>query len=125
MGRLCCPKCCEGYHDELDHCPRCGPLKPDCAAYEARIAELTAELARVKSESLRVVPVGEACMPTDCKENFFIVNGEIVCARDCYEDSNTGIWMGWGLESGYIEVPDEDYDAGIQPVRLERWEDAE
>lgn len=30
-------------------------------AYEARIAELEADLARVKSESLRVVKCGEAC----------------------------------------------------------------
>lgn len=35
----------------------------DCDAYEKRIAELTAEVARVKAESLRVVPVGkQACV---------------------------------------------------------------
>lgn len=24
--RLCCPKCCEGYNEDLSHCPKCGPI---------------------------------------------------------------------------------------------------
>lgn len=132
MGRLCCPKCCEGYHEELDHCPRCGPLRPDCDAYEKRIAELEAklaqrekdvmyqsnnyqvthakweqsraQLARVKAESLCVVKVGD----------------ELIEDADTWRclDNLLGLYC---RERDLILIEGDEANR----VRLERWETEE
>jgi hypothetical protein len=73
------------------------------AELTARIAELGEELARVKAESLRVVPVGEQCQRRRCTTTYYVVDGGIYCSD-------------WPLPNGI------DWDHVVQPVRLERWE---
>lgn len=53
--RLCCPKCCEGYSDELDHCPKCGPTwsRPDIGVMVDERDRLAAENAELKGYRAR------------------------------------------------------------------------
>lgn len=104
----------------------------DCDAYEARIAELeaelviertnahdtaklsagwadacaelTAELARVKAESLRVVEDGEACELQDCVTEYCFIDG-----KDRLNVAS--------------EFAKRNYPTmRVQPITLERWE---
>ena len=85
----------------------------DCHAYEARIAELTAELARVKAESLRVVADGDACRIGELKEGqYFGHDGD---TGYIYVDMESGCYT--SIHQGQV-----DNDLIVQPVRLERWE---
>jgi len=102
------------------------------AAYEARIAELEAklvtahaaldvfavegeglrdELARVKAESLRVVEKGPVCAFKDNPACHCVFDNKLI------DDSGFDV-----LTDDYICVA---FDTIAQPVRLERWEDAE
>lgn len=106
----------------------------DCDAYEARIAELEAELdemsaevvaahfaqaelARVKAESLRVVVDGEA-VGLDA-----IFNSKLDFRMNYMADGvlmyNDGISMKSLVCHEFEEIGD---DMEFQPVRLERWE---
>jgi len=69
----------------------------DCDAYEARIAELTAELARVKAESLRVVVTEEHEL------------GRWEVAMAAFIGGPTTIYERYDSDDGQL-------------VRLERWE---
>jgi len=89
----------------------------DCDAYEARIAELTAKLASVKAESLRVVPDGDVCAAGDARGNHtFIMRGGDVFMSEPH------LWDWTRIDGTYAELNDDIF---VQPVRLERWEDAE
>lgn len=87
----------------------------DCDAYEARIAELTDELARVKAESLRVVEDGQAKMYGECIIPQHVLYDKKVCMT---------VVKGYDIVSVHddsrYEIP---MDTIVQPVRLERWED--
>jgi len=76
-----------------------------CETLQERLHATQLELARVKAESLRVVPVGEPCEYRKSEEIFFLINGTIQ-AHDAVIESLYG-------------------DTIVQPVRLERWEDGE
>lgn len=72
------------------------------------------ELARVRAESLRVVPVGEVCQPHELYPTQFILRDNRVWVnapgtRDIVDITN----------NNRVSVP---YDETVQPVRLERWE---
>jgi len=90
----------------------------DVDAYEARIAELEAELARVKGESLRVVVDGEACDILAAKSQYVTdEDGELwECHPEPADDGREvrSVLTGCG---GYFAA------TIVQPVRLERWED--
>ena len=90
----------------------------DCDTYEARIAELDADLARVKAESLRVVVDGEACRICDADEGVILVGGNV------YQITDHSEWIGMaeGVKYLHQEMPEYDEDTIVQPVRLERWE---
>lgn len=87
--------------------------------YDKEVSVLRAELARVKAESLRVVADGKACdwemLEDSDKDGLFVVDGKLYCrdrgTRNKIVDVSTG---------EAIHIYDED---GVQPVRLERWED--
>lgn len=95
----------EGHPDPCD----LGPLCPYC-----RIDDLTAELARVKAESLRVVKCGDVCEIQDVPEGVLhiLYDGEV------YEAGNSD--GGIRLRDGKLFVATPDWP--VQPVRLERWE---
>ena len=94
----------------------------DCDAYEARIAEMEAELARVKAESLRVVPVGEACELVEIsRHQKFSMGDHLIC-----EIVNPGQYDRTvdvrDLVAGEV-FTSYRYAVNVQPVRLERWEE--
>ena len=83
----------------------------DCDAYEARIAELEALVARVKAESLRVVVAEQRCALSECREKFYIQSS---CCHDTKVTPNN-------IQADFRRHP----DTTVLPVRLERWETAE
>lgn len=89
----------------------------DCDAYEQRIAELEAELARVKAESLRVVKDGEVCAIMDCDSKYFIYNGRIYEIPD---GEFYGVLV--GHEGPHYTGFYGDSATIVQPIRLERWD---
>lgn len=84
----------------------------DCAAYRA-------ELARVKAESLRVVPDGDACKFDDVDTKFILHRGHIYGWHEIvyHEKSTTPIYGG-----DTINLRLSNRDTIVQPVRIERWE---
>ncbi len=112
----------------------CDAHNADCDAYEATIAALEAELARVKAESLRVVVVGEECALVDLELSechlFRHVTGGPAYIMDTaikgrsYTDSGRAHWCA-RVEGTVKEWSQYDDFAPVQPVRLERWEDAD
>lgn len=85
------------------------------------------ELARVKAESLRVVPVNE---PIRVGENPIPAITHCLCGCDKFYwiDDNDGLpvehWA-YDLACGGCEFGKIDNDTIVQPVRLKRWEDAD
>lgn len=79
-------------------------------AHNREMAELRAELARVKAESLRVVPVPDG--PPFVDHDWYITyNGEL------------GWWGVNNKGERCVETPHGYHDRGdCKPVRLERWE---
>ena len=58
--RLCCPKCCEGYSEDLSHCPKCGPINVGKTAagawcYDVDAAPRDIDLLTVSAEGNLVV----------------------------------------------------------------------
>lgn len=110
-------------------------------AYEARIAELerdfaalkeelliyanearhaNAELARVRAESLRVVPVGEACRADELlPDTTFSRGGKVYVITHTYDGSD----YVWPMALDGTGVQQIICCAIVHPVRLERWED--
>lgn len=88
----------------------------DCNEYLAAMDDnynLRAELARVKSESLRIVPDGTPCQPHELYPTQFVLRDSTVYVnapgtRDLVDVTN----------NSRVAVP---YDETVQPVRLERW----
>jgi hypothetical protein len=78
-----------------------------------RIAELGDELARVKAESLRVVPVGDPCRRTDCGPDTFALDSMV------YFDQMGEYRPKRLSDGGPVDI---DWDCKVQPVRLVRWE---
>jgi hypothetical protein len=85
----------------------------------AKLRTVTADLARVKAESLRVVVDGEACRICDADEGVILVGGNV------YQITDHSEWIGMaeGVKYLHQEMPEYDEDTIVQPVRLERWED--
>jgi len=105
---------CAGTDGPLDAQAIIDTHNADCDAYEARIAELEATLARVKAESLRVVPDGGACAAGDARGNHtFIMRGGDVFMSEPH------LWDWVRIDGTYAELNDDIF---VQPVRLERWE---
>ena len=72
--------------------------------FSDRLDAATAELARVKAESLRVVKVGDPCALGVCRESHFLTGvSDILSCADEFVIEMYG-------------------DQIVQPVRLERWE---
>lgn len=91
----------------------------DCDAYEARIAELEATVARVKAESLRVVPDGEERQAYRCSK--VLHNGRICFVHTRTLDDYFQLQIGDFVTGKYV---DKVYcETLLQPVRLERWEE--
>ena len=98
------------------------------------IDDALAELARVKAESLRVVVVGEECALVDLELSechlFRHVTGGPAYIMDTaikgrsYTDSGRAHWCA-RVEGTVKEWSQYDDFAPVQPVRLERWEDAD
>lgn len=95
-------------------------LDAECEACDLARYAAEAELARVRAESLRVVPVGEACRICDADEGVILVGGNV------YQITDHSEWIGMAEGVRYLhqEIPEYDDDTIVQPVRLERWEDA-
>jgi len=97
--------------------------KQECDHYEQRIAELTAELARVKAESLRVVPVGDECAVLDLVATAYFTDEDKTYRK-------TGVtWGDAGPEYCSFEELVTDGTHGqmspgfiVQPIRLELWD---
>lgn len=92
-------------------------MDPDVELVAAQYYDaLRAELARVKAESLRVVPVGEACGAHDAegRENFVMLSDEVLMPEPY-------LWDWIRLDGTHPDITD---DTIVQPVRLERWEEA-
>lgn len=82
-------------------------------------AALEAELARVKSESLRVVEVGEPCSIDNVGDDGFLYYDDItgIYHEVIRTDGGNFLLIGGGC------VDEIDPDAIVQPVELRRWED--
>jgi hypothetical protein len=89
-------------------------------AHNRELAEAQAELARVKAESLRVVPVGEPCRADEADR----ITGRILYSgRYC---SLCSRWDDYFPLSVYDKITGDFMDkitngTMVQPVRLERW----
>jgi len=104
------------------------------AEAEIALRDLHNELARVKAESLRVVVVGEECALVDLELSechlFRHVTGGPAYIMDTaikgrsYTDSGRAHWCA-RVEGTVKEWSQYDDFAPVQPVRLERWEDAD
>lgn len=96
----------------------CGACSWCCTVANNRVADLTAELARVKADSLRVVPVGEPVAVSELH------------SRQAFTCDHDGVWMIFGCSSWDFSIRNLiDYsetelteNTVVQPVRLERWE---
>ena len=85
----------------------------------AHVENVDAELARVKAESLRVVPVGDPCPVIKIWiGGFFRVGGIVyrMFAGDMTENEIRARELINQYEQGF------DGDTIVQPVRIERWE---
>lgn len=81
--------------------------------------ELTADLARVKAESLRVVPDGEAVGMDElsCNEWLLLFDGNVY-----YREYECGTFTTFDDRALFIATDDA---VVVTPVRLERWETEE
>lgn len=92
----------------------CGACSWCCSQWRERAEVATAELARVKAESLRVVPDGGACAAGDARGNHtFIMRGGDVFMSEPH------LWDWVRIDGTYAELNDDIF---VQPIRLERWE---
>lgn len=87
---------------------------------------LAAELARVKAESLRVVPVGEPVLYDEIQDGIlFRAEGEVACKngqRSQYSGEADSWHFSREYKSGVVPITMFSRTAIIQPVRLEAWE---
>lgn len=93
-----------------------------CDAYEARIAELEAALARVKAESLRVVPVGEPVLFDHIQRDqlFVLMDGNV------FVPDKLRCQMVRITDNQRVDVQQQFMDdVKFNLVRLERWEGGE
>ena len=88
------------------------------AALEADLKDARAELARVKAESLRVVPIGGRQIASSNRIEYFTLDGDVYHWESCQHERDEvfarGLTTGRDLDLRCSKL--------VQPVRLERWE---